>query len=356
MSVFNYNKTTNFINKNIEFLKTLEKFRLTNTLDEIINVMKITKTDVEIILKLFPVLNIPIGPLFCNAMAAINHANMQLMEPGEFIEFHFDRWKGTMFFTSNYNTGNTNRNLGGNFNISIVSSFLGEYDNNLGRILMFRNNKQLHLLDLGDNSFQGRRLFSSLMTKLILGKDYNLEKINDDFTNLSKRCLRCNCSSDCVCGIWSGYGTLPEFVINYLFEIYCYDNQSLIDGIVSMDSSYDNILNKEIIGTEYKIFLTDKHMILESVIYMGIIYYNSDEYYKKIKEDYENYKRTGVNIEKNWSEQNFIELLNYLNYYANYARNDNNRNENVFNIYSVISSIGIGYGMRGGRKKYRLIK
>lgn len=363
MSLYNRGKVINFLQTNYSFLIGLNKFRgiSLNDYDGFINLMKLTKNNVDMLTNIFEIRQIPPNHLFCSATAEQNHVNVGNKKPDEFKEFHFDKdWHGTMYLTSDYNTGNTNRNLGSRFNISIVTTFLGLYDDYLGRILMFKNKYQLNMLYLGDNSFQGRRLFSQIATKLILGADYYLEKTDGSFTHLSKMCQNCQNYSyimnDCVCGVWSGYGTLPEFVINYFFEIYCYDNKyPLFDGIIDLDYSYDKILKKKIFGTEYRIFIAENHFTLESVLYMGKIYYNATEYYNVINTDFNNYKMSGTNAIKHWSLNDFQLLLDQLNDYAN-KRKKLGVDKNVFNMHSVFKYKDINdiknILLVGGKHKY----
>lgn len=360
MSLYNRDRTINFVNVNKDFLRKLEKFKDiaddNNFADNAINRMKLRNDEVSILLKLFKIIKIPPGTMFCNSTAEQNHANRKVKTIEDFVEFN--PIKGTQWFTSCYDTGTKERNLGSKFNISLSSTFLGSCDNALGRILIYRNTKELKMLYVGDKTFQGRRMLAQIITKLILGKDYDLNKTDNMFNSFADNVL-CPCKGDCACGVWNGYGTLNEYVMNYIFEIYCYDTHvPLMDGVIGFDLNYDTLLQIKISGTEFKIFNIEKVMVLESVLYFGKMYYNSSEYKKKLEEDFENWKDCPISVPKIWNIETFILLNNELEYYCTNTRPHNYRNINVFNNASTIPTLNFDTQKKqmGGKNSVMKIK
>lgn len=341
MSLFNRERTINFINVNKDFLRKLEKFQNiaddSNFVDNVINRMKLGDNEVSILLKFFKIVKIAPGNMFCSSTAEQNHSNKKPKNINDFAEFN--PIKGTQWFTSCYDTGTKERNLGTKYNLSLSTTFLGSCDNALGRILIYRNIKELKMLFVGDKSFQGRRMSAQMITKMILGKDYDLNK-TDGFFNSYGGDLLCHTKGDCECGLWNGYGTLNEFVMNYIFEIYCYDTPApLMDGIIGFDLNYDTLLNIQIAGTEFKIFNSEKVMVLESVLYFGIMYYNLSDYREKIENDLKSYEQCSVPVTKKWNINSFVSLNDKLEYYCSNIRKIGHRNFNIFNSESTIKKL-----------------
>ena len=313
MSIFNKNKVDGFFLKNHSFLNKLKRFSNVNDSNHFIEIVKkLFNTDMQdMLLTFFEVKTIPKNTIFCSGDAENNHSNNFITFDNNNNIQNYTRYynipelnentvynrKGTRYFTSNF-LGYTYRNLGSTFNISMSPTFLGQSDASIGRILLYHNTKDIYVLDLGNTSFQGRRFFSNMMTLYILGSDYKLDKIDDEFNNINKGCQVHNISDDCICGFWSGYGTLPEYLINYFFEIANYDKQITINGIIAMDKNFDSLRNSVITGTEYRIFCPDIYMELEAVLYMGNIYTDKKLYESKIKYDMDNYKNKSMIIKK----------------------------------------------------------
>jgi hypothetical protein len=346
MSEFNKERTISFIIKNKDFIKTLKKFANIKATDaefaqSVIELMKLNISQVQLLTKIFSVVVIPPNTLFCSSTAESNHAGKKIGSVDDFPEMgtNKNQIKGTRWFTSCFTT-ETSRNLGSIVNLSMSSTFLGLTDDALGRILFYRNNVPLRMIYAGEKSFQQRRLLADIMTKLILGQDYDLEKMDNDFNNYGSSVL-CDASfldknKDCACGVWSGYGTLPEYVINYLFEDLCYNYDSLginpnerIYGVIAMDGNYDQLLKFKIFGTEYKVFTAETVMTLEAVLYMGKIYYDVGEYKMDLKFNDDNYKKHGLPIHKDWDQKKWVEHLDHIEKYCQ-ERIKNGSDKNVF--------------------------
>lgn len=373
MSEYNRNRVIDFLIKHRKFISSLKKFQQYTQFDDnkfvdaIINSIKFNDQTVKLLKQFFLIKKIQTTTLFCTAVAEINHANKLKRNIEYFPEITTDnthKIKGTIWFTS-CDTKETKRNLSSKFNLSLNTTFLGNYDSDLGRLLFYRNNVTLNMIYTGDTSFQGRRLLSNMLTKLILGQDYNLEKMDNDFNGYGSNALLVdvNQDNDAVCGLWSGYGTLPEYVINYLFEILWYDYRSYgisdddrIDGIIALDGSYDSLLKIKVFGTEYRIFNAEKLMTLESVLYMDKMYYNINQYKEKIENDKKNYGTS--KISKKWSLHEFQSTLSKMNDYCVIRNNDASMKQNNFNASTknFVQVGGYKYDMFHSRKMYLINK
>jgi hypothetical protein len=356
MSLYNKNKVINFFYKNKQFLNNLSRFSETHDHDTFISTIKKLFNDTlyKILTTFFKTVTIKKNTIFCSGEAEYNHINKYININNntvlEYTRFNnipeinentFNNRKGTRYFTSNF-IGYSNRNLGSVFNISMAPTFLGESDAYIGRLLIYHNTKDIILLNTGVDSFQGRRLLAQILTIYILGNDYNLNKIDNDFTGVNDNCKKNNIDTDCTCGIWSGYGSLPEYFINYFFEISNYDNNLKIFGFISLDKNYDNLRNANISGTEYRIFCPDKFMKLEAILYMGNIYTNKSEYEKKIQLDMKNFVNSTI-INKSWDNNTIPAIQKQID---DYIIKRDNKNPNIFYGGSLINKKNIKFVLK----------
>lgn len=137
-------------------------------------------------------------------------------------------------------------------NISAVSNYLGNNLQKYCRIIKFKNKLKLRILNCDPDNYSGRLIFRQLITKILLGDDYDFS-----FTE--------GCYKD---------GSLGQEVIYYLFEIYNYDRYWLLHKL------YYKILKKHIINNpniSFENFYNDKSINIIYPSIDGIYYYDSSE-------------------------------------------------------------------------------
>lgn len=303
MSAYNRTKVVEFIKEHAPVLSTMEKFRGLSTdtsndavVQSYIDRMKLTPNDMSILMRIFRMIKIPPGNMFVHTESFCDKGEIK---PGmqvttdKFFEMTPSVYKGFMCYTSCWlpNETWTIRNNGKKFNISTNSAFMGKYHECFGRILIYRNTEELNMLFTGIQNLGGRKAFTYLITKLLLGNDYNFDfKGFSGMVRLPEMCKK-NCHPNCTTGLWSYEKSLIEQCWGYFMELAFYEKTGgiPISGMIINDSSHDDVDNEELSGTEYRVFCIDKTMTLESVLYRDKFYMNRVHYQKRIEKDIMSY-------------------------------------------------------------------
>jgi hypothetical protein len=137
-------------------------------------------------------------------------------------------------------------------------------DDKYKKIIVMNNNYTMTFLNFSTLNYSGRSLYRYLLTKIILGDDYDLYIVSNNYSNYY--------------GFYKD-GTLGQEIIYYFLEIYCYDRFNFfynlaneqyllinelfenifwsneypsIDGVLYIDKSIDDM--KEIYGIETIVF------------------------------------------------------------------------------------------------------
>lgn len=251
-----YNTVKMFIKDNINTIKSLKKFNNLCSINQILKKMLITKNDFEKVEKIYKYINISHNILLFSSQSIINRKqNFYKMEMSNFYELN-EKVYPTQSFTT-YD----------NIDISVSSLFLGKYNVNVGRILIYRVFKTIKLLSLG-SSIENRIEFSKLITQIILGEDYE-----DFFTDTNDKkywCYKKVCET----------GTLGEGIINFFMEHYCKNNK--LDGFLRFDSNTDPINLNYVEGLEIITYYINKKIILSGIILNDIIFLSEKIYIQYI--------------------------------------------------------------------------
>lgn len=302
MSAYNKNNLSNFIKAHVNELHNLNKFKSLSpdvsseqNLNAYIDKMKLTPDELNTLIKMFRQVQIPVNNMFAHTESFCDRGNIKNthLSIDKFWELTPDIFKGTMSFTSCWAENNPlweSKNLGKKFNISTNSTFLGKYLDCFGRILIYRNTSPLTMLDLGVSDLGGRKSFTYMITKLILGSDYNFKFTGVGIEPLPESCSKI-CRSDCTTGLWNHEGALDEKCWAYFMEYAFYNNTLTIpiNGIILNDVSYDKLDEVYLSGTEFRVFGMDKNMILESILYRDYFYTNKEEYKNVLFKDLQTY-------------------------------------------------------------------
>lgn len=329
MSDFNKKKVIEFIKAHVNSLVKLEKFKGLSTdlsndtnIDLFINKMKLTPEGINILLKVFELVKVPAGQMFVHTESICERGepNASQLAMGKFFELTPDVYKGTMCLTSCWDEEGKNwtvKNQGYKFNISTNSVFFGKYQECFGRMLIYRNTTDLHMLFTGIHNLGGRKAFTYLITKLLLGNDYNFDFPNGFGLNRIPEDCKKNCPENCTTGLWSYEKALIEQCWGYFMEAAFYENTVTppIGGMIINDSSYDAQDEIQLSGTEFRVFCVDKVLTLESVMYRNKFYLNKEHYKQRLEKDFKNYNPdhpTVVPRESKYipSIETFTKLLN----------------------------------------------
>lgn len=290
-------------------LKKFNRLGESSHADNFIDMMKITEDNVKMLKTIFDTVIFDDHQMFVHTEGARSQHNLgyKLMEY-RLNTADEESFKGTMSFTTCHDVS-SERNFGSNYNISVSNVFLGMSDKDIGRLQIYHNKYKLHLLNIGVNNLYHRRVFSYIMTKIILGNDYGFNYQSDNIVNEKMKCEKC--PPDCIGGLWSMNGALHEKIINYFMEIYNYDRYNAIkkdydamrvtevsfkeyyeandkkieplDGILINDATIDPLTQMYISGTEARIYIIDLMMELEAILYMGLLYFGVEPYRKAIE-------------------------------------------------------------------------
>ena len=392
MSEYNLYFVKKFIYEARDTLKNLYKFKnlppITNpsdsTIYKYIDVMKLTSEQIDTLIELFGYITVPENELFItsrslcrNEPSVINKIDFNKYKNSGnietlFEEFDKNKYKGTMSTTSYWSPNKndtlqiseierstryalgqkwTSKNYGSFTNINTNSTFLGGYYGCFGRLLFYSNTKPLVFLNLGVDNLSGRQVFSYIITKMILGSDYDFSKnIHNNPSGLSGTPSEFGCEQcpePCKIGVWSFDKTLIENIRNYFLEIAKYDNigTRVIDGILLNDVSIDPRTKKFLSGTEFRIFTSEMDLHLESILFFDNFYYNIPEYKNAILKKINEYiQSNALSSPIIGSSDDLIEYLDKkIGDYYNITRNDKKISRNEF------------YSQRGGndyKKKY----
>lgn len=349
MSQYNRNAVEQFITTYASELVKYKKFSKLSQpttpeiLQQYVDLMKLTTSDIDVLVKLFGYVTIHSDEIFTHAESLCDRGkpkpNIGIISFDNFIEMKPNMYIGTMCTTSSWtpksaidkdamlndeqrtslNKMNSiwyKRNLGSKYNISTNSTFLGHYYDCMGRIFIYRNPKALNMLTLGMQNLYGRKIFSYVISKMILGNDYDFE-LSPQHSMINGNPQICSqCNGDCTMGYWNVNHSLHEKIVNYFLELMCEENAgkpNAIHGMILNDVSHDalEIVNNSplyISGTEFRIFAPEKYLQMEAILYMGKIYRNIKLYKNRISTDF-----TKFNITKNFAipqNQNSLDMIN----------------------------------------------
>jgi hypothetical protein len=288
-----YNKTFFFEfmknDTNKLFLSKLKKFReidITNV-NKVLEVMKLNKDSVKKIHLLLQNDN-------NDAIINIEKKKIKFFTAKCFDKFETD-YKGSVSFTTDTFINETNEN---SFNALLNNEFFKcKSDNFYKRIIIMTNIYNMDFLNFSATNYSGRSFYRYIMTKMLLGDDYDPVMIVKNF--------------DKHHGFYKD-GTLGQEIIFYFIEIYCYDRYNFfnnlsneqyllvdphnknskdekeeknnkinellinkmwrseypsIDGVIYVDKSNDN--GKEIIGIETVVFIPDIYLTKIDDIYIN---------------------------------------------------------------------------------------
>lgn len=343
MSAYNRTRVVEFINEQAPALATLEKFKglpttsLTDSdVQSYIDRMKLTPLDIAVLLRIFKLVKIPAGNMFVHTESLCDRGDIKLgmkVSTDKFFELTPSIYKGIMCFTSCWlpNKTWTVRNDGKKFNISTNSTFLGKYNECFGRILIYRNTEELNMLFTGIQNLGGRKAFTYLITKLLLGSDYNFDfKGFSGMVRLPSICRK-NCNPNCTTGLWGYEKSLIEQIWGYFLELAFYEKISSIplSGMIINDASYDDVDNIELSGTEFRVFCIDETMVLESVMYKDKFFVNRVQYKKVLEKDIASYDPSNLTSVKRQNDTSLNAINSLLDAYCA-SRHSYGINMNIF--------------------------
>lgn len=296
MSEHNKKIVLEFVSKHMPELKQLRKFKDAVTPEQFMDCMKLTVEDMNVLLKLYDVIEVPENSMFAHTESTCNRgdvrteyaAGQQKMSISNFWEMTPTIYHGTMSCTSCWSNDDLDkkaRHGGLKFNISANTTFLGKYYDCFGRILIYRSRLPIKMLNLGVANLYGRKAFTYIITRLILGNDYNMDLKGNGFENPQEPCK--GCMSDCTTGLWSQLGALYEKTWGYFMELAYLENKMSvrIGGIIINDASNDKLEQLYVSGTEFRVFSTETMFTLESVLYNDRFYLNKEVYRLALEED-----------------------------------------------------------------------
>ena len=300
MSAYNRTKVVEFIKEHAPELCKMEKFvglPPDATTDAVVQMyidrMKLTRDDLMMLMKIFNMIKIPAGNMFVHTESFCDRGEMKdgfQVTPDKFFEMTPSIYKGFMCYTSCWEPDNKSwnmRNDGKKFNISTNSTFMGKYKECFGRNLIYHNTEELNMLFTGIQNLGGRKAFTYLITKLLLGRDYNFDlKGFSGMVRLPDVCKK-SCVPNCTTGLWSYEKSLIEQCWGYFMELAFYEKTGgiKISGMIINDASHDDVDDVELSGTEYRVFCIDKTMELEAVMYRDKFYMNRVHYKNRIEKD-----------------------------------------------------------------------
>lgn len=305
MSAHNKSIVLEFINGKREKLKQLKKFKDATTDDDIMNRMKLTEDNIRILTTLFDVVDVPKNTMFAHTESMCIRGDVNpdtaSVDVSKFWELTPSVYNGTMSCTSCWSNSDivqNQRNSGKKFNISANTTFLGKYYDCFGRLLIYRGNDNIKMLNLGVSNLYGRKVFTYIVTRMILGNDYYLDLRGKGFENPQDYCVGSGCTGDCTTGLWSHLGALYEKVWGYFFELAFLENKmsTRIGGIIINDASNDKHENLYVSGTEFRVFSVEALFTLESVLYNDTFYLNKDIYRTTLEKDIRTYNPTAPRL------------------------------------------------------------
>lgn len=331
MSLYNRISAVLFIETNKRALLSYAKFKdltMNSTTDDFIERMKLKPDDINKIHQLFNVVTLQPKQMLVTAVALENHqneiaSNIDINNLEEFVmdDGAANQRQGTMCFTTCHSISDK-RNLGSNFNLSTNSLFLGFREASLGRIIICKNIYPLHIINLTVDNLSPRKFYETLLTKLILGVDYDFN-IRDSISYVD--------------------GRMDQRAARYFIEIYAYDRHKFLlaeyknyggmdfsaflyyqgpklmpplDGVFQNDTGEDiSIITPDhpkglsISGTEIQIYVTDLHVRVECIYHDGVFYFDKNDWKKEVSRVMQTSGPKNTNLDK-FINMNH-ELLNY---------------------------------------------
>lgn len=230
------------------------------------------------------------------------------------------RREGSTSFTYNNNNYYLTKNKK-SLEMSFVSVYTGIRDEYLGRMLMFRNLDDLHVIDIVDYSIdldQVQQNYGITYNKRIL---FNILIFNYFLSDLSN--------------IYLNYDPGLQYlqrVIYYIFELYNKkrnNSDPKLDGMLLLDGSIDPLMwknNEELYfvpGIELLLFKPEQDLVLESLYYIrdNIMFYDIDTWRNYLKQLLDQFKKNKKDQLRYFNLNEFSKLNIIINNYATKCRN-----------------------------------
>ena len=214
MSAYNKTKVEEFIRnpQNRELLSKLNKFKKIDLSNEnlVINTMKLQKESVKRIHNFLLEKN-------KNAIINIKKDDVKFFTAKCFDDFE-NSYKGTVSYTTNTFSNDPNKTT---FDVMLNKNYFNCRDSNkYKRVIIATNKYNMTLLNFSTSNYSGRSLYRYILTKFILGNDYNPQIVADNPTKYS--------------GFYKD-GTLGQLFIYYFLEVYCYDRFNFFKNMATED-------------------------------------------------------------------------------------------------------------------------